>query len=113
MKKFTRNGPAAPKTLGIDFDNREWQGHGKPLEADIARNMARILPARRLKLTGLSSLQLSRCQSADASFERQKLIQIANKQVLGHATIADVEKAYLKAVQKGAIIEAKPGINQL
>ena len=43
----------------------------------------------------------------DASFERQKLIQIANKQVLGHATIADVEKAYLKAVQKGAIIEGE------
>nr|UMW97477.1 hypothetical protein [Escherichia coli] len=43
----------------------------------------------------------------DASFERQKLIQIANKQVLGHATMADVEKAYLKAVQKGAIIEGE------
>ncbi|MCV4655042.1 relaxase, partial [Escherichia coli] len=26
---------------------------------------------------------------------------------LGHATIADVEKAYLKAVQKGAIIEGE------
>ncbi|WP_407199294.1 hypothetical protein [Citrobacter portucalensis] len=44
------------------------------------------------KLTGLSSLQLSRCQSAMPALNAQKLIQIANKQVLGHATIADVEK---------------------
>lgn len=95
------------KTLGIDFDNREWQGHGKPLEADIARNMAPDFTSPEVKADRAIQFAVKSLSERDASFERQKLIQIANKQVLGHATMADVEKAYLKAVQKGAIIEGE------
>ncbi len=70
------------KTLGIDFDNREWQGHGKPLEADIARNMAPDFTSPEVKADRAIQFAVKSLSERDASFERQKLIQIANKQVL-------------------------------
>jgi len=97
------------RDLGIDFDDRSWKGHGNEKHdgADISRNRVPDFTSPEVKADKAIRFAVKSLSERDASFEQKKLLAIANKQVLGHATREDVLSAYNRAVKSGAIIEGE------
>ena len=92
---------------GIDFENTGWKGHGKSEEMEISRNSVPDFTSPEVKADRAIQFAVKSLSERDASFSREKLIQVANKHALGRASQHDVESAYRRAVDKGAVIEGE------
>ncbi|ECB6713978.1 conjugative relaxase [Salmonella enterica subsp. enterica serovar Hvittingfoss] len=92
--------------LGIDFTNLEWAGKGTD-GPQTSMNTVPNFISPETKADRAIQFALKSLSERDASFERARLLAVANKKAIGQASQLDIEAAYYRAVGKGAIIEGE------